>query len=127
MIYFQGHQAAPHPLHRRRPLEERAEHLRAVFAAMADYVGAIMLDTRDNAPVGSIDCKYVIGCLSESCNSPSPSSAHAKNLFGLILCHDPVLLYPAYSAPPSPSAAAWELGGSAPATITARRSIPDPQ
>src|ERR1700674_4045550 len=46
-------------------LEERAEHLRAVFAAMADYVGAIMLDTSDNAPVGSIDCKCVMGCLSD--------------------------------------------------------------
>ena len=60
-------------------LEERAEHLRAVFAAMADYVGAIMLDTSDNAPVGSIDCKYVIGCLSDLAGDAAGAIANAAD------------------------------------------------
>jgi hypothetical protein len=60
-------------------LEERAEHLRAVFAAMADYVGAIMLDTRDSAPVGSIDCKYVIRCLSDLAGDAAGAIANAAD------------------------------------------------
>jgi hypothetical protein len=60
-------------------LEERAEHLRAVFAAMADYVGAVLLDTRDNAPVGSIDCKYVIGCLSDVAGDAAGAIANAAD------------------------------------------------
>ena len=60
-------------------LEERAEHLRAVFVAMADYVGAIMIDTRDNTSVGSIDCKYVIGCLSDLAGDAAGVIANAAD------------------------------------------------
>jgi hypothetical protein len=59
--------------------QERAEHLRAVSAAMADYVGAIMLDTRDNAPVGSIDCKYVIGRFSDLAGDAAGVIANAAD------------------------------------------------
>jgi hypothetical protein len=44
-----------------RDLEERAEHLQQVLAAVLAYVGAIVTDTDHVARSGSIDRKYLLG------------------------------------------------------------------
>ena len=49
----------------RLDVEERAEHVRDVLDAALSYVGAVVVDTNANLPVGSLDGVSVMRCLSE--------------------------------------------------------------
>jgi hypothetical protein len=46
-------------------VEDRAEHLAAVLAAVVQYVSTVVTDTADLVPVGVIDRNYIAGCLAD--------------------------------------------------------------
>jgi hypothetical protein len=62
-----------------RDLEERAEHLQQVLGAVLDYVGAVVTDTDDVAPGGSIDRKYLLGLISDVAGDVADSIANAAD------------------------------------------------
>ena len=52
----------PHPIHSHGDsvdLEDRADHLERVFAALLVYLTAIIADTTHNIPGGSLDRRYL--------------------------------------------------------------------
>lgn len=49
----------------RSDIQNRAEHLRDVLDAVVDYVKVIVEDTAENAPGGSVDAKYIVGCVTD--------------------------------------------------------------
>ena len=53
---------APHPIHAdvdSEDLEGRADHLEKVFAALHVYLTAIIVDTAQNIPGGTLDRRYL--------------------------------------------------------------------
>jgi hypothetical protein len=62
-----------------KDLEERVEHLEQVLGAVLDYVGAIVVDTSHVAPGGSIDCKYLLGWVSDLAGDVAGSIANAAD------------------------------------------------
>jgi hypothetical protein len=59
--------------------EERAEHLQQVLGAVLDYVGAIVADTSQVAPGGSVDRKYLQGLISGLAGDVGGSIANAAD------------------------------------------------
>jgi hypothetical protein len=62
-----------------RDLGERARHLQQVLGAILDYVGAIVADTSQVAPGGSIDRKYLLGLISDLAGDVAVSIANAAD------------------------------------------------
>jgi hypothetical protein len=62
-----------------RELGERAQHLQQVLGAILDYVGAIVADTSQVAPGGSIDRKYLLGLISDLAGDVAGSIANAAD------------------------------------------------
>jgi len=60
-------------------LAERAEHLQQVLGAVLDCVGAIVADTSQVAPGGSIDRKYLLGLTSDLAGDVAGSIANAAD------------------------------------------------
>jgi hypothetical protein len=60
-------------------LKERAEHLQQVLGAVLDYVDAIVADTCQVAPGGSIDRKYLLGLISDLAGDVAGSIANAAD------------------------------------------------
>lgn len=60
----------PHPITRSwataGDIEERSRHLHAVMTAVQTYVDAVVRDTADNAPCGSIKARELTGLLADA-------------------------------------------------------------
>src|SRR5215471_16209354 len=46
-------------------VEDRAEHLASVMAALVEYANTVVTDTAELVPVGAIDRKYITSCLTD--------------------------------------------------------------
>ena len=57
-------------------LEDRADHLKRVLAALSDYLTAILDDTAQNVP-GGLDLRQIIALLSDLASEVSGTIQHA--------------------------------------------------